>query len=151
MIEFIAQNLAPIMFLSLIAFLLMGYPVAFSLASNGLVFFVIAVILSPYSDTHHDLDWPLLGTWPGRVLDVMRNDQLLAIPLFTFMGIILERSAWRRDLLNRGAIVLVPVRGGLAYAVIFVGRAACGHHRRRCGLGHGHGADLAAHHVALWL
>ena len=79
MIEFIAQNLAPIMFLSLIAFLLLGYPVAFSLASNGIAFFVIAVILSPYSDTI-TLDWPLLGTLPGRVLDVMRNDQLLAIP-----------------------------------------------------------------------
>ena len=120
MIEFIAQNLAPIMFLSLIAFLLMGYPVAFSLASNGLVFFVIAVILSPLSDTI-TLDWPLLGTWPGRVLDVMRNDQLLAIPFFTFMGIILERSRMAEDLLETVGQLFGSVRGGLAYAVIFVG------------------------------
>ena len=120
MIEFIAQNLAPIMFLSLIAFLLMGYPVAFSLASNGIAFFVIAVILSPYSDTI-TLDWPLLGTWPGRVLDVMRNDQLLAIPFFTFMGIILERSRMAEDLLETVGQLFGSVRGGLAYAVIFVG------------------------------
>jgi TRAP-type mannitol/chloroaromatic compound transport system permease large subunit len=120
MIEFIAQNLAPIMFLSLIAFLLLGYPVAFSLASNGIAFFVIAVILSPYSDTI-TLDWPLLGTLPGRVLDVMRNDQLLAIPFFTFMGIILERSRMAEDLLETVGQLFGSVRGGLAYAVIFVG------------------------------
>ncbi|MBL8789290.1 MAG: TRAP transporter large permease subunit [Rhizobiales bacterium] len=120
MIEFIAQNLAPIMFLTLIVFLLMGYPVAFSLAANGLAFFVIAVILSPYSDSI-TLDWPLLGTWPGRVLDVMRNDQLLAIPFFTFMGIILERSRMAEDLLDTVGQLFGSVRGGLAYAVIFVG------------------------------
>jgi TRAP-type mannitol/chloroaromatic compound transport system permease large subunit len=120
MIEFVAQNLAPIMFLSLIVFLLLGYPVAFSLASNGLAFFVLAVILSPYSDTI-TLDWPLLGTLPGRVLDVMRNDQLLAIPFFTFMGIILERSRMAEDLLETVGQLFGSIRGGLAYAVIFVG------------------------------
>ncbi len=108
------------MFLSLVAFLLLGYPVAFSLASNGLAFFVLATILSPYSDTI-TLDWPLLGTLPGRVLDVMRNDQLLAIPFFTFMGIILERSRMAEDLLETVGQLFGSVRGGLAYAVIFVG------------------------------
>jgi TRAP-type mannitol/chloroaromatic compound transport system permease large subunit len=120
MLELIAQNLAPIMFVSLVAFLLLGYPVAFSLASNGLAFFVLATILSPYSDTI-TLDWPLLGTLPGRVLDVMRNDQLLAIPFFTFMGIILERSRMAEDLLETVGQLFGSVRGGLAYAVIFVG------------------------------
>ena len=67
MLELLAQNLAPIMFVSLVAFLLMGYPVAFSLASNGLAFFVLATFLSPYSDTI-TLDCPLLGTLPGRFL-----------------------------------------------------------------------------------
>jgi TRAP-type mannitol/chloroaromatic compound transport system permease large subunit len=120
MIELLAQNLAPIMFLSLIVFLLLGYPVAFSLAANGLMFFVLAVELSPYSDTI-TLDWPLLGTLPGRVLDVMRNDQLLAIPFFTFMGIILERSRMAEDLLETVGQLFGSIRGGLAYAVIFVG------------------------------
>jgi TRAP-type mannitol/chloroaromatic compound transport system permease large subunit len=120
MLELIAQNLAPIMFLSLVAFLLLGYPVAFSLAANGLAFFVLAVTLSPYSDTI-TLDWPLLGTLPGRVLDVMRNDQLLAIPFFTFMGIVLERSRMAEDLLETVGQLFGSVRGGLAYAVIIVG------------------------------
>jgi TRAP-type mannitol/chloroaromatic compound transport system permease large subunit len=120
MIEFIAHNLAPIMFLSLIGFLLIGYPVAFSLAANGLLFFVIAVELSPYSN-EISLAWPLLQTLPGRVLDVMRNDTLLAIPFFTFMGIILEKSGMAEDLLDTIGQLFGPIRGGLAYAVILVG------------------------------
>ncbi|HJT15493.1 MAG TPA: TRAP transporter large permease subunit, partial [Dongiaceae bacterium] len=120
MIELIAHNLAPIMFLSLIGFLLLGYPVAFSLAANGLLFFWIAVELSPYSNDIR-LSWPLLQTLPIRVLDVMRNDTLLAIPFFTFMGIILEKSGMAEDLLDTVGQLFGPVRGGLAYAVILVG------------------------------
>jgi TRAP-type mannitol/chloroaromatic compound transport system permease large subunit len=120
MIELIAHNLAPIMFLSLIVFLLLGYPVAFSLAANGLLFFWIAVELSPYSNDIR-LSWPLLQTLPGRVLDVMRNDTLLAIPFFTFMGIILEKSGMAEDLLDTVGQLFGPIRGGLAYAVILVG------------------------------
>lgn len=120
MIEFIAHNLAPIMFLSLIVFLLLGYPVAFSLAANGLLFFFVAVELSPYSNDIR-LSWPLLQTLPIRVLDVMRNDTLLAIPFFTFMGIILEKSGMAEDLLDTVGQLFGPIRGGLAYAVILVG------------------------------
>jgi TRAP-type mannitol/chloroaromatic compound transport system permease large subunit len=120
MIELIAHNLAPIMFASLIVFLLLGYPVSFSLAANGLLFFWIAVELSPYSNDIR-LSWPLLQTLPGRVLDVMRNDTLLAIPFFTFMGIILEKSGMAEDLLDTVGQLFGPIRGGLAYAVILVG------------------------------
>jgi TRAP-type mannitol/chloroaromatic compound transport system permease large subunit len=120
MIELIAHNLAPIMFVSLIIFLLLGYPVAFSLAANGLLFFWIAVELSPYSNEIR-LSWPLLQTLPGRVLDVMRNDTLLAIPFFTFMGIILEKSGMAEDLLDTVGQLFGRIRGGLAYAVILVG------------------------------
>ncbi|MBM3520018.1 MAG: TRAP transporter large permease subunit, partial [Alphaproteobacteria bacterium] len=120
MIELIAHNLAPIMFVSLVVFLLLGYPVAFSLAANGLIFFALAVELSPYADSI-SLSWPLLQALPGRVLDVMRNDTLLAIPFFTFMGIILERSGMAEDLLDTIGQLFGPVRGGLAYAVILVG------------------------------
>ena len=120
MIDLIAHNLAPIMFLALIGFLLLGYPVAFSLAFNGLLFFIIAVELSPYSN-EISLSWPLLGTLPGRVLDVMRNDTLLAIPFFTFMGILLEKSGMAEDLLDTVGQLFGPIRGGLAYAVILVG------------------------------
>jgi TRAP-type mannitol/chloroaromatic compound transport system permease large subunit len=120
MIEFIAENLAPIMFVSLIVFLLLGYPVAFSLAANGLLFFIIGVELAPLSDSIN-LSWPLLNAMPERLWGVMANDTLLAIPFFTFMGIVLERSGMAEDLLDTIGQLFGPIRGGLAYAVIFVG------------------------------
>jgi TRAP-type mannitol/chloroaromatic compound transport system permease large subunit len=120
-IEFIAQNMAPIMFFSLIVFMLLGYPVAFSLAANGLLFFFIGVELAPYSNGSINLAWPLLYALPERFWGVMSNDTLLAIPFFTFMGIVLERSGMAEDLLDTIGQLFGPVRGGLAYAVILVG------------------------------
>ncbi|OYW53315.1 MAG: C4-dicarboxylate ABC transporter [Hyphomicrobium sp. 32-62-53] len=121
MAAFIAQNIAPIMFAALVAFLLLGYPVAFSLGAVGLIFFVIGVELAPYSDGVITLSWPLLNSMPGRIYEVMRNDTLLAIPFFTFMGLILERSGMAEDLLETIGQLFGTIRGGLAYAVIFVG------------------------------
>ncbi|MGE0279440.1 MAG: TRAP transporter large permease subunit [Rhizobiaceae bacterium] len=122
MIEFIAVNMAPIMFCSLIVFLLLGYPVAFSLAANGLLFFVIGVELAPLSQGAINLSWPLLYALPDRFYGgVMANETLLAIPFFTFMGIVLERSGMAEDLLDTIGQLFGPIRGGLAYAVIFVG------------------------------
>ncbi|MDE1996263.1 MAG: TRAP transporter large permease subunit [Rhizobiaceae bacterium] len=121
MIEFIAVNMAPIMFASLIIFLLIGYPVAFSLAANGLLFFWIGVELAPYSGGSINLSWPLLNALPDRFWGVLSNDTLLAIPFFTFMGIVLERSGMAEDLLDTIGQLFGPIRGGLAYAVIFVG------------------------------
>ncbi|KQU64908.1 C4-dicarboxylate ABC transporter [Aminobacter sp. DSM 101952] len=121
MIEFIAQNMAPIMFFSLIIFMLLGYPVAFSLAANGLLFFLIGVELAPISNGTINLSWPLLYALPERFWGVMSNETLLAIPFFTFMGIVLERSGMAEDLLDTIGQLFGPIRGGLAYAVIFVG------------------------------
>lgn len=121
MAVFLAQNLAPFMFAALIAFLLLGYPVAFSLGAVGLIFFVVGVELAPFSDGVITLSWPLLNSMPGRIYEVMRNDTLLAIPFFTFMGLILERSGMAEDLLETVGQLFGTVRGGLAYAVIFVG------------------------------
>ncbi|MDB6179191.1 TRAP transporter large permease subunit [Paracoccus sp. Z330] len=120
MIDIIAHNLAPIMFLSMVVFLLIGYPIAFALAANGLLFFLIGVFLTPYSD-QVNLGWNLLGALRDRVFGVMRNDTLLAIPFFTFMGIVLERSRMAEDLLDTIGQLFGPVRGGLAFAVILVG------------------------------
>ena len=151
MIEFVAHNLAPIMFGSLVIFLLLGYPVAFSLAANGLLFFIIGVELAPLSPDIN-LFWPLLGALPDRFFGgVMANETLLAIPFFTFMGLILERSGMAEDLLDTIGQLFGPLRGGLAYAVIFVGALLGGYHRRRRRLGHRHGPDLAADHAALRL
>ena len=121
MAVFLAQNLAPFMFAALVAVLLLGYPVAFSLGAVGLIFFVIGVELAPYSDGIITLSWPLLNSMPGRIYEVMRNDTLLAIPFFTFMGLILERSGMAEDLLETIGQLFGTIRGGLAYAVIFVG------------------------------
>ncbi|TCD11382.1 TRAP transporter large permease [Oricola cellulosilytica] len=120
MIE-IAHNLAPIMFTSVMAMLLLGYPVAFTLAAGGLIFFFIGVELSQFAPSEIRLFPNLIQANPNRTFDIMRNDTLLAIPFFTFMGLILERSRMAEDLLDTIGQLFGPVRGGLAYAVIVVG------------------------------
>ena len=87
----------------------------------GLIFFVVGVELAPYSGGAVSLSWPLLNTLPERIYGVMTNDTLLAIPFFVFMGLILERSGMAEDLLETVGQLFGNVRGGLAYAVIFVG------------------------------
>src|SRR5262245_47519259 len=121
MAEFIAHNMAPIMFASLVVFLLLGYPVAFSLAAVGIVYFVVGVELAPLSHGEINLYWPLLQSLPERLYGIMNNEVLLAIPFFTFMGLVLERSGMAEDLLDTIGQMFGTVRGGLAYAVIFVG------------------------------
>ena len=120
MIDLIAHNLAPIMFVTVMAMLLIGYPVAFTLAAGGLLFFVFGVELSHISSEIR-LFWPLLQSHPERIYGIMYNDTLLAIPFFTFMGLILERSGMAEDLLDTVGQLFGPVRGGLAYAVVLVG------------------------------
>jgi TRAP-type mannitol/chloroaromatic compound transport system permease large subunit len=114
MTAFLIANLAPLMFAALVFFLLLGYPVAFSLAANGLLFGIIAIDLGLLQPS-------LLQALPERVFGIMRNDTLLAVPFFTFMGLILERSGMAEDLLETIGQMFGPVRGGLAYAVVFVG------------------------------
>ncbi|MBB4041682.1 tripartite ATP-independent transporter DctM subunit [Microvirga flocculans] len=121
MAALIAQNLAPIMFAALVVFLLLGYPVAFALAANGLLFFFVAVELAPLAPDTITLSWPLLQALPDRIFGTMSNEVLLAVPFFTFMGLVLERSGMAEDLLDTIGQLFGPVRGGLAYAVIFVG------------------------------
>ncbi len=114
MAEFLIANMAPLMFGALVLFLLFGYPVAFALAANGLIFGLVGIELGL-------LQPQLLQALPERVFGIMRNDTLLAIPFFTFMGLILERSGMAEDLLDTIGQLFGPLRGGLAYAVIFVG------------------------------
>ena len=143
--------MAPIMFASLIIFLLLGYPVAFSLAANGLLFFFIGVELAPYSGNEITLAWPLLYALPERFWGVMSNDTLLAIPFFTFMGIVLERSGMAEDLLDTIGQLFGADSRRPRLCRDLRRRAAGSDHRRRRRLGDRHGPDLAAHHAALWL
>jgi len=112
--EFITQNYAPIMFAGLIVFLLMGFPVAFSLGACGLFFGFIGIELGLLPEA-------LMQALPLRIFGIMQNDTLLAIPFFTLMGLILERSGMAEDLLDTIGQLFGPIRGGLAFAVIFVG------------------------------
>jgi len=112
--ELFIHNLAPIMFLGLIFFLLLGFPVAFSLGACGLFFGFIGIELGVLPEA-------LLQALPLRIFGIMQNDTLLAIPFFTLMGLILERSGMAEDLLDTIGQLFGPVRGGLAFAVIFVG------------------------------
>jgi tripartite ATP-independent transporter DctM subunit len=114
MTQFIAQNLAPIMFAGLFVFLLIGFPVAFSLGACGLVFATIGISLGVLPES-------LLQALPLRLFGIMQNDTLLAIPFFTLMGLILERSGMAEDLLDTIGQLFGPIRGGLAIAVILVG------------------------------
>mgnify|MGYP003343159330 FL=1 len=106
--------MGPIMFGALVVFMLIGYPVAFSLAAVGLSFAFIAV-----QSGYFQFTW--LQAMPERVFGIMSNDLLLAIPFFTFMGAILERCGLAEDMLEGMGQLFGPVRGGLAYAVIIVG------------------------------
>ena len=112
--EFLTHNFAPIMFMGLIVFLLFGFPVAFSLGACGLFFGFIGVEVGALPES-------LLQALPLRLFGIMQNDTLLAIPFFTLMGLILERSGMAEDLLDTVGQLFGPVRGGLALAVILVG------------------------------
>ena len=112
--EFIANNMAPIMFAGLICFLLLGFPVAFSLGACGLFFAVVGIELGVLPEA-------LMQALPLRIYGIMQNETLLAIPFFTLMGLILERSGMAEDLLDTVGQLFGPIRGGVAIAVILVG------------------------------
>jgi len=106
--------MAPLMFAGLVTFLLLGYPVAFALAANGLLFAFIGIQSGFF-------DFSLLQALPERVYGIVANPTLLAIPFFTFMGLVLERSGMAEELLDTIGQLFGRVRGGLAYAVVIVG------------------------------
>ncbi|PUE39498.1 TRAP transporter large permease subunit [Limnohabitans sp. Hippo3] len=112
--SFLVQNFVPLMFAGLLAFLITGFPVAFALAACGLGFGFIGMEAGLFPAT-------MFQALPLRIFGIMQNDTLLAIPFFTFMGILLERSGMAEDLLETVGQVFGPVRGGLAIAVILVG------------------------------
>ncbi len=112
--EWLAAHLAPVMFASLALFLMSGMPVAFGLAACGLAFAFIGIELGL-------LPPALLQALPLRLYGIMSNETLLAVPFFTFMGLVLQRSGMAEDLLQTIGQVFGRLRGGLAIAVILVG------------------------------
>ena len=114
MTAFLIAYIAPIMFGSLLLFLLTGFPVAFALASAGMVFGWLGVELGLVPAV-------FFNALPLRLYGIMANDVLLAIPFFTLMGLILERSRMAEDLLETIGQVFGRMRAGLAIAVVLVG------------------------------
>ncbi len=112
--EFLISNFAPIMFVGLILFLLLGFPVAFSLGACGLFFGLVGIEMGVFPSS-------VIAWLPQRLIGIMANDTLLAVPFFTLMGLVLERSGMAEDLLDTIGQVFGPLRGGLAIAVILVG------------------------------
>lgn len=106
--------MAPTMFGGLVIFLLYGFPAAFSLAALGLFFGVLAIQVGYFGPE-------FLQALPYRTFGIMSNDLLLAIPFFTFLGAVLERSGLAEDLLEGAGQLFGPFPGGLAFAVVLVG------------------------------
>ena len=110
----VRDNMPALMFGGMILFMLIGYPAAFSLAATGLFFGFVGIQL--------DMIRPdFLGNLTYQLFGIISNDLLLAIPFFTFMGAILERCGLAEDLLESFGQLFGPIRGGMSYAVIFVG------------------------------
>ncbi|MBP8290093.1 MAG: TRAP transporter large permease subunit, partial [Chromatiaceae bacterium] len=114
MIALLTAHIPELMFGSLLLFLLTGFPVAFSLAAVGMTWGFIGMELGLLPPI-------LFQALPLRVFGIMQNETLLAIPFFTLMGLILERSGMAEDLLDTVGQVFGPIRGGVALAVILVG------------------------------
>jgi tripartite ATP-independent transporter DctM subunit len=105
----------PLMFAGLVVFMLIGYPVAFTLAALGLFCGFISVEMGFFPQE-------FLQAIPGRIFgSILANELLLAIPFFTFMGAILEKCGLAEDMLDSMGQLFGPLRGGLGYSVIIVG------------------------------
>ncbi len=108
------ENFAPVMFAGLVIVMLIGFPVAFSLAALGLFCGFIAIEMNWFPVSY-------MSNLPLNIFGILSNDLLLAIPFFTFMGAILEKCGLAEDMLDSMGQLFGPVRGGLGYSVILVG------------------------------
>lgn len=108
------ENFPPVMFAGLIVIMLIGFPVAFSLAALGLAsgFYAIQMGYFPAA---------FMGNLPISIFSILNNELLLAIPFFTFMGTILEKCGLAEDMLDSMGQLFGPKRGGIGYSVIIVG------------------------------
>jgi len=108
------ESFPPLMFAGLIAVMLIGFPVAFSLAALGLAcgFFAVSQGWFPPA---------FMAALPQNVFGILSNDLLLAIPFFTMMGALLEKCGLAEDMLDSMGQLFGPIRGGLGYSVIIVG------------------------------
>ena len=105
--------LALVMFAAVVCVLLLGFPVAFTLAGTALAFALIGVVTGSFDST-------FLATMPSRIFGIMNNGTLVAVPLFVLMGVTLERARIAEDLLETLGMLFGRLRGGLGIAVILI-------------------------------
>jgi tripartite ATP-independent transporter DctM subunit len=110
----IGEILSGLMFVGVIATLLIGFPVAFALAGTSLIFALIGWLLGAFDPSN-------FGALASRYVGFMTNEVLVAVPLFIFMGVVLEKSQIAVQLLTTMGRVFGSIRGGLAFSVILVG------------------------------
>ena len=108
------ENFAPIMFAGLVLIMLIGFPVAFSLAALGLGSGFLAIEMGWFPAS-------FMSNLPLNMFGILSNELLLAIPFFTFMGAILEKCGLAEDMLDSMGQLFGPAKGGLGYSVIIVG------------------------------
>jgi len=113
--------MALLLFASFISLIFMGYPVAWLMGGLAIIFTAISVVSDNYLDTFFGVDWGYSSIVVARIYAVMSNWVLVALPMFIFMGIMLDRSGIAEDLMTDLAKLFGRMRGGLAIAVIFIG------------------------------
>ncbi|KEJ96492.1 TRAP transporter, DctM subunit [Pseudosulfitobacter pseudonitzschiae] len=110
----IGELLAALMFFGVIGFLLLGFPVAFTLAGTSLLFGSLGLAFGVFDPSN-------FGSLPNRYIGFMTNEVLVAVPLFIFMGVMLERSQIAEQLLLTMGKLFGNMRGGLGFSVVLVG------------------------------
>lgn len=109
------------MFAAFIVFIFMGYPVAWLMGGLAVIFTAVSVLSDTYLDTFFGVDWGYSSIVVTRIYAVVNNWVLVALPMFVFMGIMLDRSGIAEDLMNDLTKLFGRVRGGLAITVVFIG------------------------------
>ena len=114
MVAHIGEWLDLLMFLALCVFILLGFPVSFTLAGTAVIFALIGLATGTFDTSY-------FGFFPNRIYGVMTNEVLVAVPLFVFMGVMLERSKVAEELLDTMGQLFGTLRGGLGISVSVVG------------------------------
>ena len=117
----IEHFMAIALFFSFIALIFYGYPVAWTMGGLAILFTVISMLSDEYFDTFFGVDWQFASMVVYRLYGVMANWVLVALPMFIFMGILLDKSGIAEDLMTDLSRLFGRTRGGLAISIVFIG------------------------------
>lgn len=116
-----AQYMAIVLFASFVGLIFTGYPVAWLMGGLAVAFTAMSVLSDTYLDTFFGVDWGYSSIIVDRIYAVMNNWVLVALPMFVFMGIMMDKSGIAQDLMTDLAKLFGRVRGGLAITVVVIG------------------------------